>query len=170
MTTLRGPRLVLRPFRLDDEDAVHAFASDPEVTRHTDWGPNDRAMTRDFLAAAVEPDDDGVLLAVTVDGALVGSAGITVESRQHRRGAFGYALARSAWGHGYATEAAGLLRGHAFGVLGLHRLEATCRPDNLASARVLQKTGLVLEGRLRDHVLVRGAWCDSLLYAAVAAD
>lgn len=36
---IRGERLVLRDFVLSDEDAVHAFAGDPVVTRFTDWGP-----------------------------------------------------------------------------------------------------------------------------------
>ncbi|MCA1711280.1 MAG: GNAT family N-acetyltransferase [Actinobacteria bacterium] len=164
---LVGPRLVLRPFLLTDEDALHAFASDPAVTRYTDWGPNDRAATQAFLAEATVPQDDAALFAVTVDGAVIGSAGVTVDSRQHARASFGYVLARGAWGCGYATEAAALLRDHAFEAMAVHRLEATCRPDNLASARVLEKTGLVREGRLRDHVLVRGEWCDSLLYALV---
>jgi ribosomal-protein-alanine N-acetyltransferase len=163
VTTLTGPRVVLRPFSLADEEAVHAFASDPEVTRWTDWGPNDRAATRAFLKQTT----DDVLVAITVDGAVVGSGGISVDSAEHARASFGYALAREAWGCGYATEAAALLRDHAFDALGVHRLEATCRPDNTASARVLEKTGLVLEGRLRDHVRIRGTWCDSLLYAAV---
>lgn len=42
-------RLVLREFVVTDEDAVHAFAADPLVTRFTDWGPNSVEDTRAFL-------------------------------------------------------------------------------------------------------------------------
>ena len=45
-------RLVLREFVVTDEDAVHAFAADPLVTRFTDWGPNSVEDTRAFLAEA----------------------------------------------------------------------------------------------------------------------
>ncbi|WP_368854288.1 GNAT family N-acetyltransferase [Nocardia abscessus] len=49
----------------------------------------------------------------------------------------------------------------------LRRISATCHPDNHASARVLEKVGSTLEGRMRSHLFVRGARRDSLLYAAV---
>lgn len=80
-------------------------------------------------------------------------------------GVFGYTLARAYWGRGYATEAARLLVDHGFGPLGLKRIEATCSPENLASARVLTKTGLEQVDHLVDHVLVRGVWRDSLMFA-----
>ncbi|MGY2091888.1 GNAT family N-acetyltransferase [Nocardia gipuzkoensis] len=46
-------------------------------------------------------------------------------------------------------------------------MSATCHPDNHASARVLEKVGSTLEGRMRSHLFVRGVWRDSLLYAAI---
>jgi len=51
---------------------------------------------------------------------------------------------------------------------GLHRITATCDPENVGSARVLEKIGMVREGHLRDYFLIRGAWRDRLLYAALA--
>ncbi len=50
---IRGPRLVFREFTLEDAPAVHAYASDPEVTRFASWGPNTVADTQAFLADAV---------------------------------------------------------------------------------------------------------------------
>jgi RimJ/RimL family protein N-acetyltransferase len=54
-----------------------------------------------------------------------------------------------------------------FDRLDLHRIAATCHPDNRGSSRVLEKAGMELEGRMRDHKLIRGEWRDSLLYAAI---
>jgi RimJ/RimL family protein N-acetyltransferase len=51
--------------------------------------------------------------------------------------------------------------------LRLRRIEATCDPDNQASARVLQKAGLSYEGLMRSHMLVGGVGRDSLLYAVI---
>ncbi len=51
--------------------------------------------------------------------------------------------------------------------LGLERVEATCRPGNVASQRVLRRIGMQQEGLLRSHVLIRGHREDSLLFAAV---
>jgi [ribosomal protein S5]-alanine N-acetyltransferase len=74
------------------------------------------------------------------------------------------------WGQGYASEAAAAILHFAFASLGLHRVQATCRPENVASARVLEKIGMVEEGLLRDHIRIRGRWHDSLLYAADVSD
>jgi RimJ/RimL family protein N-acetyltransferase len=74
---------------------------------------------------------------------------------------------RAQWSQGYATEATRRLVRFGFDEFDLQRIEATCHPDNRASARVLEKAGFQYEGRMRDHLLVLGQWRDSLLYAAV---
>ena len=172
--TLTSKRLTLREFRVADVPDVHVYASDPEVWRFTDWGPSSPAETREHVTARAATGvlgDDSYSWAVTLRGEdrVIGSAELRIDSREHRRADFGYVLAREVWGRGLATETALLLRETAFGRLGMHRLSATCHPDNAASARVLEKAGLHLEGRLRDHMWVRGSWRDSLLYATVAS-
>jgi len=169
-------RLVLREFVVTDEDAVHAFAADPLVTRFTDWGPNRVEDTRAFLAEATaqatNPERAEFTLAAVHarSGRLIGSVAIGVTSVQHRRGEIGFVFHRDFWSHGYATEAAELLLRFGFDHLQLRRISATCHPDNHASVRVLEKAGLEYEGRMRSHLFVRGAWRDSLLYAAVNGD
>jgi [ribosomal protein S5]-alanine N-acetyltransferase len=80
----------------------------------------------------------------------------------------GYAIRHDAWGHGYATEASTIILDFGFTTLGLHRVQAACGPDNLASQRVLARLGFRPEGRMRDHVFTNGAWRDSLLYSILA--
>lgn len=176
MTEISGPRLLLRDFTESDEEAVHAFAGDPRVTTYTEWGPNTVEATRRFLTDVVAQrlDEDRIEynLAAVLPGTghLIGSVAIWVPSPAHRRGELGFVFHPDFWGRGYASEATSLLLDFGFLRLGLGRIAATCHPDNHASARVLEKCGLVLEGRMRDHMLVRGAWRDSLLFAAVARD
>ena len=173
---LPGQDLSLREFTASDEDALHAIVSDPKVTAFTDWGPTQPAETRAFLATAVAQADNPEarlgyhLAAFTPDETLVGSATLDIRSVPHRRAEVGFAFAPRYWGRGYATEATRLLLAFGFGHLGLHRVSADCHPDNPACARVLEKAGMRLEGRLRDHDFVRGAWCDSLVYARLASD
>lgn len=171
---LGSERLVLREFRAADVRDVHMYASDPEVVRYTDWGPSTLSETQERVVAKAARGvavDDVYSWAVTIRGEdrVVGSAEVRIESRDHRRAEFGYVFAREVWGRGLATETALLLRDTAFGSFGVHRLYATCHPDNASSVRVLEKAGLQLEGRLRDHLWVRGAWRDSLLFAAVSS-
>ena len=175
MATLTSERLMLREFRVADVPDVHVYASDPEVWRFTDWGPSSPAETHENVterAATGVQGDDIYAWAVTLRGEdrVIGSAEIRIDSRAHRRAEFGYVFAREVWGRGLATETAALLRETAFGPLDMHRLSATCHPDNVASVRVLEKAGLHLEGRLRDHMWVRGDWRDSLLYAITRSE
>jgi [ribosomal protein S5]-alanine N-acetyltransferase len=170
---LTTPRLRLRAFTTADFDWLHPIGSDPTVTRYTDWGPNEPEDTRAFLEEASRSGrgPDVFRWAVTLaDGTGIGSAGVEVTSRENRRTSFGYTLDPRHWGQGYATELAGAVVTFAHTTLGAHRVEATCHPENTASARVLEKAGLTFEGRLRGHVLSRGAWRDSFLYAALPGD
>lgn len=79
---LQTPRLALREFRLDDFATTHAYASDLEVTRHTLFGPNAEADTRDFLARMVAAQAESPRvhydLAVTLreGGTHIGAAGL----------------------------------------------------------------------------------------------
>ena len=173
-TRLVGDRLILREFVEIDENAVHSYASDPIVTQFMDWGPNSAEDTRAFLCEVLAREKasprTGFDLAMvdTKSQALIGSAAITVTNVEHRRGEIGYVLHRDFWSKGLATEAARMLLRFGFGELQLRRISATCHPNNRASSRVLEKAGLLLEGRLRSHMLVRGEWRDSLLYAVVS--
>ncbi len=84
------------------------------------------------------------------------------------RGAFhaanlGYSLDRRAEGRGLMTEALRALLAHAFGPMGLHRVEANHLPSNRRSAAVLRRLGFRREGLARDYLLVDGRWQDHVL-------
>ncbi|WP_116076569.1 GNAT family N-acetyltransferase [Asanoa ferruginea] len=167
-------RLLLRELTSPDRDAVHGYASDTDVTRFMDWGPNSAADTAAFLAdvlreaAAVPRLAYTLAIVVRASGELVGAVHLAVTSGAHRRGEMGYVLAAAEWGKGYATEAAAAILRFGFDEVGLHKVVATCDPDNVASARVLRKIGMRREGHLRDHLLIRGQWRDRLTFAALA--
>jgi ribosomal-protein-alanine N-acetyltransferase len=168
-------RLVLRDITADDVEAIHAYAGDPEVCRYMVWGPNTLEDTRAFVKEELEvlAAAEGKVynkLVVDASGLVIGGTEIRVLSAEHRRGEFGYVYRRDQWAQGYATEVARAMVAFGFGELGLERISATCDPRNHASARVLEKAGLRLEGRMRHHVLVRGQWRDSLLYAVLSGD
>jgi [ribosomal protein S5]-alanine N-acetyltransferase len=69
------------------------------------------------------------------------------------------------WGKGIATEAGQLLLKFGFEDLQLHRLFATCDPRNKASEKVLKKLDMTLEGVLREIILLKDGWRDSLLFS-----
>ena len=165
---LRAIRLTLRDFVAADEAAVHAYASDPVVTRFLVWGPNTAEDThrfiRDAIACSQAPERTNFDLAVvhTESQKLIGGAAIRVTDAERHEGEIGYVFSRDVWSRGYATEAAEALLRFGFDHLGLRRITATCDAGNHASAKVLQKAGMHLEDNV--PVSVRGSWRDCLLF------
>lgn len=173
---LRTQRLLLRELRADDFAAVHSYASDREVVRFMEWGPNTKADTRAFLQkaeamAAARPRSAFELGVIEIgSGALVGAAGLHVAESRDGQAMLGYCLGRNAWGRGIATEAGLAMLRFGFEDLNLHRVWAGCDPRNHGSRRVLEKLGMRQEGHLRQNVLVRSTWCDTLLFAILRSE
>ncbi len=176
MTSLETPRLLLREFEKGDWQAVHEYASDPTVVRYAHWGPNSEAQTRSFIQRALslqeeEPRSNFEFAVVLVEGdRLVGACGNRVSNPEAREGDIGYVFGQRFWGQGYGTEAARRLLRFGFDELGLHRVYAICDPRNVGSIRVLEKIEMQREGHLREHMLVRGEWCESLVYAILEGE
>jgi ribosomal-protein-alanine N-acetyltransferase len=166
--TIRGHRLTLRDFTPDDLDATLALVGDDRVTNDLSFDSKDRAGAEKYLTDAITraqlPARPDYYLAVTETdgGALVGFARLGLVGV--KAADLGYAIRYDRWGRGYATEAAQMIMRFGFEALGLHRIQAACGPDNVASQRVLAHLGMTQEGRIRDHVFTNGAWRDSLTY------
>jgi ribosomal-protein-alanine N-acetyltransferase len=109
--------------------------------------------------------------AIELDGEFCGQ--LTIGNVTHgalRSAWIGYWVHSEVTGGGVATAALAMGLDHAFGVVRLHRIEATVRPENAASRRVLAKAGLRQEGLLERYLEVDGAWRDHLLVAITAEE
>ncbi len=103
---------------------------------------------------------------ITVDGNFAGQLTLGSVVRGTLRSAWvGYWVDSEQAGGGVATGAVALAVDHAFGPVGLHRVEATVQPDNVASLRVLGKLGFREEGLLLGYLEVAGRWRDHRLLA-----
>jgi ribosomal-protein-alanine N-acetyltransferase len=147
-------RLVLRKPTLADAEAVFSrYASDPQVTKFMSW-PRHRSIddTLAFLAfsnAEWEKWPAGPYLIEASEGVLLGSTGLSFENEVTVE--TGYVLAVDAWGRGYATEALNAVVRVARD-MGVRRLHAHHHPENVRSARVLQKCGFRQDSVLRRSV------------------
>ena len=74
------------------------------------------------------------------------------------------------WHQGFATEALRQVLDFGFTGLGLHRIEAGCAVENIASLKVLAKAGMIREGRKRKVLPIRGSWVDNYFYAILDTD
>lgn len=105
------------------------------------------------------------------DGALLG--GITLANVRRgivQAGTIGYWIGEPFAGRGYMTAALQVLLPSLFGELSLHRVEAACIPTNLASVRVLEKSGFTREGLARRYLCINGIWQDHLLFGMLHED
>ena len=168
---LQTERLLLRDFEETDWEAVHCYASDPQVARYVVPGVNTKEDTTEYVQRKLAEQHEeprtcfDLAMALGADEQLIGSCRVTVSRPEHRSGDIGVRVDRGHWGRGYATEAAQSIVGLGFEQLALHRITAVCDPRNAAAARVLEKVGMQHEGCLRDHWWVRGEWWDCDLYA-----
>jgi len=173
---LRTARLLLREFRADDFDDVHAYARDPLVARFMEWGPNAEAETREFMARMLAEQEtwprEGVNLAIehAGDHKVIGSIRLSVTDAKNQTGDIGYSLNSGYWRRGLCTEAARALLAVGFGTLGLHRIWAECDLENAGSYRVMEKLGMRREGHIRQGKLIKGQWRDRFVYAILADD
>jgi len=173
MERLETERLVLRRPRRDDARAIFdRYAADAEVTRYLSWrrhhSLDDTEVFIGFSDSEWQRWGCGPYLAFSRDdGTLLGSTGLAFESPE--LASTGYVFARDAWGQGYATESLLAMIGVAHR-LGVRRLYSICHIDHRASARVMEKGGLLPEGVLRRHIIfpnISPLACDVLSYAIV---
>ena len=173
MPDLRLPietaRLRLRRFVPGDLGALHAIQSREDVTRWLYWDPRDEDEVRAGLEAHMaRSTDEGIVLAIDLDGELIGTANVAVG--EHRQGEIGFIVHPDHQGHGYATEAAAAILALAFETYGLHRVCGRLEPRNIASARVLERLGMRKEAHLIENECVNGEWQSEAIYALLARE
>lgn len=171
-----GGVVAVRPIRLRDGSTWSAIRIRDE--RHlAPWEPDSPGLWGQRNIAAEWPGrwsalrtvgrrGLGLPFAVTVDGAFAGQVMIGNVVRDPLWSAYvGYWVGSHVTGRGITSAAVAMVVDHCFGPVGLHRIEATVRPENAASRRVLVKLGFREEGLFRRYLNVEGAWRDHLIYS-----
>lgn len=174
-----GPRVVLRPYRAADAEQVFAAVDESRVHLKP-WMPwvDQHLSVDDTLDYCLRCASNWLLrsdLAVGIfdqsSGRYLGGSGLHDPDWDLRAFEIGYWLRASAVGGGYMTETVRLLVGFAFTALQAQRVHLGCEATNIASQRVAERTGFLLEGRLRNGLLATsGNPVDMLVYALTPDD
>lgn len=141
-----SPRLAFREFVDEDLPALAALLADPEVMRYSWRGPLDaegsKAVLAGFQRVCREHGFGKWALHLRATGEFVGYSGLE-SCRPEAPAGFelGYRLDPKFWGQGLAAEAAQAIVQHIFAATQLTQIFAFLEPANVASVRVLEKTG-----------------------------
>lgn len=165
MTTLTTERLILRPARWDDLDALHAIFTQPVAMRFWSRPPHtDLDQTREWLGSMIDsPADQSEDFIVELEGRTIGKAGF------HRLPEIGFILDPSCWGRGLAREALSAVLDHLFATHATPFAEADVDPRNAASLRLLGKLGFEEHGRATHTYCIAGEWVDSVYLSLTRA-
>jgi ribosomal-protein-alanine N-acetyltransferase len=150
---LRGPHLTLRLPDPGDAAALLELARDPEVTRWFSWGPYTSVeQPQAWIAEQEDERASGRQLDFVVhdrEHGPIGVTGLGDFSPRDRRAMVGTWLGREHWGTGANAESKALIAHAAFELCALERLGAYSNPENVRSARALERIGFTREGTLR---------------------
>jgi ribosomal-protein-alanine N-acetyltransferase len=177
---IRGDGLYLRPAVSGDFPAwaqlraeSRAFLTPWEPT----WPEDDltRAAFRRRLRRQVEDmardESFALLIFDSATDALIG--GLTLGGIRRgvaQAGTLGYWMGQRHAGRGRMTRAVAAATRYGFSTLRLHRIEAACLPENIASMTLLERNGFTREGFARGYLRIDGAWRDHVLYALIESE
>ena len=137
--------ITLHNWKTDDKLVLMALCNAVDRTFLSDRLPNPYTETdADWWLGMVAGNDgkEGVWRAIVVDGLVVGSISVERMANENRSvGSIGYMILTPFWSQGIGTEAVRQICGIAFRELALERIIGEVFPENLASARVLEKNG-----------------------------
>ena len=166
-TLQRGEHVSLRPMDAADEAAfLRAVRSSRKLHRPWSYLPETSGDFRDML---VRPLGESYLICRNEDGALAGSASLGHIVFGNLRSAYlGYSAFVPYQRRGFMTEGLELVLRHAFGTLGLHRVEVNVQPDNARSIALAERLGFRREGYSPRYLKIGGRWRDHVRFAMLA--
>jgi len=159
---LRGQKIgIRRPSAADRDEFVALAVASREFLRPWIDPPDTNERFDSYLRARQSPTDDGVLVCELASGRIVGVININCIVRGLFQSAYlGYWIGAAFAHRGYMTEAMKLVVAHAFGEMGLHRLEANIQPANVHSIALVRRCGFEKEGFSPKYLRIFGEWRD----------
>lgn len=173
--TLETSRLILRPIQLSDAESIYAYAKNPNVCKYTLWETHQSVQDSlsyieeyifDYYSKGV-PEPLGIALKENPQK-IIGTVGCFWVSKRAKSMELAYAIAEEYWGKGLVAEASQAVMDYCFKELSLKRIQARCKAENKASARVMEKIGMTYEGTLKSAIFHRDRFWDMSYYAKVA--
>ena len=169
-----GETVTLRRHEPANLPAFRRWYSDRDVARlarYQDAPMRLDEIDRFFQVRAIGPDALAMAIHIADTGRLIGSCAFSQLDGDNGSAMFHITIGeKDAWGHGYGTEATGLMLAHAFGTLGLHRVALSVFEFNERAIRAYRRNGFQVEGRAREAIWRDGHWWDEIQMSVLSGE
>lgn len=168
---LKTERLLLRKLTTDDADELFFLRSNEDVMRYLGREPaKSVAEAEDFINKINKGIDknEAIIWGIALlneRAKIIGTICFWNIKVENYRAEIGYILHPAHWGKGIMKEAIDIVTGYGFNEMKLHSIEAQLSPENIASSSLLEKTGFVKEGHLKDNYYFNGVFSDTAIYS-----
>lgn len=167
---LTTDRLLLRQPEIDDAAQIFIFRSNPTAMQYIPRAVAQTVADAEDLVGQMNAKlemNEGINWAITMkdDPKLIGIIGFVRMKKEHFRAEIGYILNPDFHRTGIVFEALHAVIRYGFDVMKLHSIEAIVHPDNVASAKLLEKAGFVKEAHLKESEFYNGQFVDIVIYS-----
>ncbi len=168
--TYENKDILLRELKVSDADEMYKHVKDIEISKWTANipFPYPEGESKKFILKTQRMRRSkklysfGIVLKVT--GNVIGVVSLMKVNEKNKNSEIGYWIAKRYWNKGYMTGAVRLMTEFGFRELRLHRIYAKPFKENIASRKVLEKSGFALEGEIRENIMKYNKWHNTLLY------
>lgn len=167
----------MRDLFLGDLSDVHFLLTRPETDKYNTLGIPETVQRTEILLTEwiiAQSEQPRILFVFALENRnnnqWMGLIGLQLKDLKFRSAEVWFKILPANWGDGFATESLKRMLTFAFMELNLHRVEAGCAIENIASARVLEKAGMEREGIKKKILPIRGEWADAYSYAILEED
>lgn len=177
LTLFVTDRMFIKEVTLEDVYDIHQLHSLPETDQFNTLGiPESVSVTSELVKKWIDEQNLDTqpsfvfCIRLKVTKQFVGLIGINLGKSNFRNAEVWYKIHFDHWKKGYATESLREVLSFGFDELNLHRIEAGCAVQNIASIKVLEKAGMTREGHKKKNLPIRGKWYDSYQYAILVEE
>ncbi|PRO39647.1 GNAT family N-acetyltransferase [Bacillus sp. LLTC93] len=161
---LTTERCLIRPFTEDDWQDVYVYTSNAAVMKYIPEGVFSKEDSKKFVKHHSGESAKHFAVVLKEGDILVGHMAFHQYFGDHTY-EIGWVFNPKYQNKGYASEAAYSLLNHGFKTMNLHRIIATCQPENIPSWRVMEKLGMRREGYFKKCIPQGNEWWDEFYYA-----
>lgn len=163
---IKTERLLIREFEIQDWQAVYEYTSNPTVMKYIPEGVFNEEEAKKFVSENNGEKAKHFPIILLSENTVIGHIVFHQCFGDHTY-EIGWVLNPNYFNNGFASEAAKAVLDYGFKEKKLHRIIATCQPENTPSYRVMEKIGMRREGYFKKCIPNGDEWWDEYYYAVL---